>query len=211
MTKRTTEHPGKDPFDLIAEMLMELVWQLIRAAGVVMVWALLFPMISVPIGAAVAAWVLVSRVLGVVVAGASVAGIMLWRWKCPEMFQRWITIRARHRFLRWWRYRRRWAKRLQACSLTVTQDDSTIVPRLVTAEIGDAVDRLRVRMLPGQCPDDYASRVDRIAHTFGAQSCRAVVAGPALMEIVLRQQDSLAETIDLPPLDSPRRNRKKAA
>ncbi|GAB2699743.1 hypothetical protein [Nocardia thraciensis] len=203
-----------DPFEEISEAVLKVVWQLTRAVFVAVWWAVLFPMISLPLAGAVAAGVLVSWVLGVVVVGVFLAVIMLWRWKRPEMFERWITARARCRFLTWWRYRSRWDKRLEACNLTVRRADkpgAVFIPRLQSAEIGQAVDRLRVRMVDGQCPDDYENRVDRIAHTFGAQNCSATVAAPGVMELALRQSDSLAETITLPRIDGPGRSGNKEA
>ncbi|MBF6334236.1 hypothetical protein [Nocardia transvalensis] len=200
MASRTSER-GKDPFDLIAEAVMELVWLALKAAVVLVWWVVLFPMVSVPIGFAVAVGVWVSWVLGVVVVGVFIAVMVLWRLRSPQTFERWLTSRARRRFLAWWRYRSRWSRRLQACHLTVIRGESTLVPRLVGVEIGEAVDRLRVRMLEGQCPDDYANRTAHIAHAFGAHDCRATVIGPGVMELVMRQRDSLAETIALPRID----------
>ncbi|MFI5777407.1 hypothetical protein [Nocardia sp. NPDC051570] len=200
-TRNTSQRNNFDVFDLFASALLHLVWYLLIAAGVVAWWAVLFPMVSVPIVAAVVVWVLAGKVLGVVVVGVFIAVMVLWRGRSPQTFERWITSRARARFLTWWRYRRCWAQYLRACNLTVTREDSTLVPRLVTVRIGDALDRVRVRMLEGQCPADYESRVDRIAHTFGAHGCRATIVGPGLMELVLRRTDSLAETITLPRLN----------
>jgi hypothetical protein len=203
MATKTTQ-AQQDPADVICTALMELVWLLVKAVAVVAWWALLFPMISIPVGVAVAVWVLVGWVWGVVVVGVSIAGIMLWRAKRPEMFERWITRRARARLLSWFRYRRRWAKLLQACNLTVDGDDATFVPRLVGVQVGDATDRLQVRMLAGQCPDDYENRTAHLAHAFGALECRATIIGPAMVELVFRHADSLAETIELPRIDGDR-------
>ena len=208
-TKTADTH--RDPSDVITEALMELVWQLIKAAAVLVWWVVLFPMISVPLGLAVAAGVLVGWQVGVVVVGVFAAGIMLWRWKRPEMFERWVSRRARHRFLTWFRYRRRWIKLLTACHLVVTYDDTTLIPRLVGVQIGDSIDRVKVRMLAGQCPDDYENRVSHLAHAFGAQECRASIVGPALVELVFRHADSLAEAIDLPRSDGGRWDKGVAA
>lgn len=211
--ERNTLHCNepRDPFDVIAGALLELVWQVVRVALVAVWWAALFPVITLPLASAVAVGVVWGWGMGVVVVGVFIAGIMLWRRRRPEMFERWVTSRARARFLAWWRYRRLWTKRLHACHLTVRDDESVRVPRLVGVEIGETLDRLRVRMLPGQCPDDYNNRVERIAHTFGAHACRATVAGPSVMELVLRQSDSLTETITLPDIDGPGRTGREAA
>lgn len=198
---KTTDQPGNDIADVILTALGTAVWLLIKAVAVGVWWAVLFPMISIPVGLAVAAGVLLVWWVGVVVAGVSVAGIMLWRAKRPEMFERWITRRARTRFLRWWRYTRRWDTLLAACKLTVPGDNSTFIPRLLSVDIGHTVDRLRVRMLAGQCPEDYENRVVRLAHSFGALECRATIIGPGVMELVMRQADSLSQPIAVPRID----------
>ncbi|MGY4103718.1 hypothetical protein ACW2Q0_29780 [Nocardia sp. R16R-3T] len=192
MTTKTTNPNGLDVFDRIAVGLLNTVWA-------VTAWTVLFPMISIPLASAVLAGVLLGWPAGVVVVGISAAGIMLWRRSRPEMFERWVTRRARTRFLTWFRYRRRWVKLLTACHLSVTYDDGTLVPRLISVEVGESVDRLRVRMLAGQCPDDYENRVTHLAHAFGAQQCRATIVAPATVELTFRHRDSLAETITLPP------------
>ncbi|WP_280256158.1 hypothetical protein [Nocardia wallacei] len=202
---------SRDPFEVFAGALLELVWQAVRAVFVAAWWAALFPAITLPLVAAVLVGLVWGWGVGVVVVGVFATGIMLWRWRRPEMFERWITSRARTRFLIWWRYRRHWASHLNACHLTVRDDETVRVPRLVAAEIGATVDRLTVRMLPGQCPDDYTNRVSPLAHTFGAQECRASVVGPGVLELVLRQSDSLAEPITLPTADGPDWTGKEAA
>ncbi|MGY4102875.1 hypothetical protein ACW2Q0_25440 [Nocardia sp. R16R-3T] len=200
MATKTTD-TQQDPFDMIGSALLHLVWYTLIGIGVALWWAVLFPMISIPLALAVAAGVVLGPVFGVVTLGVFIAGIMLWRWKRPEMFERWVTRRARTRFLAWFRYRRRWARLTQACRLTISREDWTLVPKLVSVEIGDAVDRLRVRMLEGHCPADFENRVEHLAHAFGAQECRAIIVGPGTVELVMRQGDSLAEVIALPRTD----------
>jgi hypothetical protein len=203
MATKTTQ-AQQDPADVICTALMELVWLLVKAVAVVAWWAVLFPMISVPLGLAVAAWVLVGWPLGVVVVGVFIAGMVLWRRRSRQTFEQWITSRARTRFLAWFRYRRRWARLMDACHLSIIRDDNTLVPRLVSVAIGDTVDRLRVRMLEGHCPDDWENRVEHLAHGFGALECRISIVSPALVELVFRHADSLAETIALPRIDGGR-------
>ncbi|MFI7195807.1 hypothetical protein ACIBQ0_39325 [Nocardia nova] len=185
-----------DVFDLFALGVLQGIGFVFVAAW----WAVLFPMISIPVGIAVAAWVLVSWVLGVVVVGVFIAGMVLWRLRSPQTFERWITSRARHRARAWWRYRRHWAKLAIACGLGVKNhyDGTVRAPRLTGVETSASLDRLRVRMLEGQCPEDYINRVSRIAHTFGALDCRATIVGPGTVELVMRHKDSLAETVTLP-------------
>ncbi|WP_225732253.1 MULTISPECIES: hypothetical protein [unclassified Nocardia] len=106
---------------------------------------------------------------------------------------RWLTAWPRTRLIGWWRYGRRWARQLTTCHLTGPADARMIPPRL-RIEIGvDGVDRLLVRMLPGQCPADWENRTTRLAAAFGATRCHATLVGPAIVELLFYQPDSLAE------------------
>ncbi|WP_330233966.1 hypothetical protein OHA40_16830 [Nocardia sp. NBC_00508] len=195
MTTKTSTR--LDVFDLIGLALLNTVWWVVIGLW----WLLLFPMISVPLALVVTAWVVLGWPVGLAAAGVSVAGIMLWQRQRPEMFERWVNRRARTRFLTWYRYRRRWAKLMAACHLTIDRDDRRFIPRLLDVEIGSAVDRVRVRMLEGHCPADFENRAEHLAHAFGAMECRATITGPGTVELAFRQSDALADTIVLPRVD----------
>ncbi|WP_067833351.1 hypothetical protein [Nocardia lijiangensis] len=196
MTTKT--HTDRDPFDLLGLAVLNLGGWLITGAAVTIWWAVLFPMISIPLALAVIAGAFLGPVAAAVVVGVFAAGMVLWRRRSPETFERWITTRAKHRFLTWLRYRRRWARLMTACHLTVTTDDRTATPRLLAVQIGDSVDRVRVRMLPGHCPADWENRVEHLAHAFGVLECRARIVGPSTVELAFRHQDSLAKPVTLP-------------
>ncbi|WP_019928107.1 hypothetical protein [Nocardia sp. BMG111209] len=176
---------------------------LATVVGNLVCWAVLFPMLSLPVVAVVAAGVVWGWPAAAVAFGASAAGIVFWRWQRPAMFERWVTGRARTRFLVWWRYRRRWNTHLHACGLTIEHAGIASVPVLQQVTIGVAADVLRVRMLPGQCPADYENRVEHLAHAFGAIECRATITGPALVQLVLRRGDTLAVPTRIPPVGLP--------
>ncbi|WP_328411252.1 hypothetical protein [Nocardia sp. NBC_00403] len=104
-----------------------------------------------------------------------------------------IVSPVRARYLAWYRYRRRWTRLMTTARLTRTTDDGAIrVPRLLSVRIGEATDRVRVRMLDGHCPADYENRTIQLAGTFGARGCDAALIGPGTVEIILHQQDSPA-------------------
>ncbi|MFD6272385.1 hypothetical protein [Nocardia asteroides] len=180
-----------------SDVVMDLVGRALIAVVVggfrVIWWAMLFPIISVPVllSAAVGWWF--GWPFGAGMVGASVAGIMLWRWKCPEMFERWLSGRIRSRWLTWFRYRRRWASVMRACSLTKSGGDTVEVPRLVSAHIGESLDTVRAKMLPGHSPADWENRADHIAHAFGTRHAAVAIVGPALVELTFRRRDSLSE------------------
>ncbi|MGY4102715.1 hypothetical protein ACW2Q0_24620 [Nocardia sp. R16R-3T] len=118
-----------------------------------------------------------------------VAGMLLWRFRSPRTFRRWIGAPLRARYLGWFRYRLRWTRRMTAARLALTTADGvTRVPRLLSVRIGDTTDRVRVRMLHGHCPADYENRTIRLAEVFGVPGCDAAIVGPGTVEIVLYQQ-----------------------
>lgn len=196
-----------DGFDLFALGLLNLLW----AAVVGLWWLVLFPMISIPLALVVTAWVVGGWPVGLAVAGVSVAGLLLWQRARPQMFDRWVTARARTRFLTWHRYRRRWVKLMRACHLSIDRGDRTFIPRLLGVQIGPVTDRVRVRMLDGHCPADFENRVTHLAHAFSALDCRATITGPGTVELAFRRSDSLAETVILPRVDHWTKGRGQAA
>ncbi|WP_067811533.1 hypothetical protein [Nocardia beijingensis] len=196
-----------DVFDLVALGLLNLLWGTLLGLW----WLLLLPVVSVPLVLVAVAGAFLGPAAALVVAGLSAAGIMLWRIQRPEMFERWVTRRARVRFLTWFRYRRRWARLMTACHLSIDRGDRTFIPRLLGVEIGPATDRVRVRMLDGHCPADFENRVSHLAHAFGALDCRATITGPGTVELAFRRSDSLAATVILPRVDHWTKGRGQAA
>lgn len=210
-TNTSTRNPERDPMDVLGLAVIKLVSGLLTAAFLALSWAVLFPMVSLPIVAAVAAGVFVHPWAGVGVAGGAVAGMVLWRRRSPETFERWLTARARARALAWVRYRRRWVALMTACNLVVREGERVMVPRWLEVWIGEADDLVLVRMLPGQCPEDFENRVDRLAHAFGADECRVRVDGPGVIELNFRYGDALAAPVDLPHIDGGLGSTKEAA
>ncbi|WP_280507498.1 hypothetical protein [Nocardia flavorosea] len=200
-TVTTGSQRRRDPFDLLGLTVLYSGWYLVAGIVTALHWAFLFPPISVPIALAVTAGVLVGWPSGVAVAVAFTAMLLLWRKTRPEMFDRWITDRARTRFLTWWRYQRNWARLMKACRLVVTTETRTVTPKLLAVGIGHGTDRVQLRMLEGQSPADFEMRADTIAHAFKAEQCRASIVGPATVELRFRFGDALADTMVLPRVD----------
>jgi DNA segregation ATPase FtsK/SpoIIIE, S-DNA-T family len=102
-----------------------------------------------------------------------VTGLLLvWRLAHPESF---------HRFVGWpwrgaWRqrlvYRRGWQPAMVTCGLAIHVNGREFVPSLLRVTSAGPVDQVRVRMLAGQVPEDYAQMSERLARTFGAAECR---------------------------------------
>ncbi|MET8653832.1 hypothetical protein [Nocardia aurea] len=197
-TTTTTTTTGHDPLDLIGLAVIEFASGFLFGIMVTARWMVLFPMFSLPVLLAVAVGSRVHPLAGLGVVAVQVAGLIIWRVKHPDSFHRWITCRARARFLTWFRYRRRWIPLLTACGLVVTDGDRVRVPRLLKVWIGDSDDLVQVRMVPGHRPDDYSDRADQLAHAFGARECRVRVLGPGLVELNFHYLDALADPVNLP-------------
>ncbi|MEV4156603.1 hypothetical protein AB0J48_26630 [Nocardia salmonicida] len=198
MTTTTTTTTNSDPAGEALDAVLTGLGRLLLGSFVLVWWAVLFPMVSVPAGLSVAAGWFYGWPFGVGVAGGAVAGMVLWRVSSPQTFERWFTGRVRSRFLAWFRYRRRWATMLTACGLATREGDRVFVPRLVSVKIGDTLDTVRARMLPGHSPDAWTHRADHFAHGFGAQQAKVRLAGPGRVEIVFRRSDSLAAPVVVP-------------
>lgn len=195
MKTTTTTTTAADPMSEALDALLTFAGRILLGGFVLVWWAVLFPMVTIPAGLAVAAGYLIGWPAGIGVAGGTVAGMVLWRQRSPQTFERWFTGRIRSRFLTWHRYRRRWATLLTACDLSTRDGDRVLVPRLVSVQIGDSTDTVRTRMLPGHSPDSWTNRRDHLAHGFGAQEARIRFAGPGLVEIVFRRSDALAAVV----------------
>ncbi|MEU4316622.1 hypothetical protein [Nocardia sp. NPDC024068] len=200
-TVKLARDQKRDPFDLIGLAVLNTGWYLLLGWAVAIHWALLFPVISAPIALALTAGVVFGWPIGLatgLAGGLLVAG---FRRRFPDLFARWVTDRARSRFLTWWRYRRNWARRMKACRLTVTTDTGVQVPKLLAVGIGDCTDRVRLRMLEGQTPIGWANSAEAFAHAFRAEQAYAHIVGPATVELVVRRGDALADTVLLPRVD----------
>ncbi|TCJ94628.1 hypothetical protein [Nocardia alba] len=198
MNTTTTTTTTHDPAGEILDAVLTAAGRLLLSVFTLAWWAILFPMVSVPAGIAVAAGWFFGWPAGVGVAGVAVAGMVLWRVSSPQTFERWFTGRVRSRFLAWFRYRRRWATMTAACGLSTRDGDRVFIPRLVSVEIGESLDIVRARMLPGHCPDTWTNRADHLAHGFGAQKAKVGFVGPGLVEITFRRSDSLADPVVVP-------------
>lgn len=146
-----------------------------RKVGGSLGWLIRHPLVLVPVALA---WVAVRFTdafgLRLVAGAALVAALVLaaWRVGARESFIRIVTWRCRG----WWRasrvYRFAWQPAMVSTGLTVTLNGREYLPRMLRVSSTGTVDRVWVRMLPGQVLDDWTSVAPRLAQTFGAQECR---------------------------------------
>ena len=135
-------------------------------------------------------------------AGSVAVVLAVWRWAWPVSFSRWVAAPARNRW-RVWRYRRRWPSVMTISGLAELYQARVLLPVLGKVTATAHVDRVAVRLVSGQSPDDFAHVADNLAHGFGALLCRIreARAGSLVLEFV--RKDALA--VPVPALAVPAR------
>ena len=177
--------------------LSRLVWMLLR-------WAVLFPVISVPLTACGAIAYRWDWPAGVWAFGVFLLLLVVWRLALPRSFRRWVSRRIWIRWRAWSLYREQWASVCALHGLTSQLNDAVLVPALQRLVISDAFDVLTVRMLAGQSTTDWQRQSEALAHAFGASLVRVRTAQPGWVEIEVQHHDPLASVVAVPsPSSSP--------
>lgn len=102
----------------------------------------------------------------------AVLALTCWAKVHRASFSRFVGGPVRSSWRRTVVYRRGWQPAMVTCGLDVRVVDKQYLPQLRRVRSSGNVDRVRVRMLPGQVLDDYAEQVERLAMTLGAVECR---------------------------------------
>ena len=123
-------------------------------------------------------------------------GLVSWRVASPEGFTRLVRWRVRG----WWRtfrvYRYYWQPAMVTANLEVRTDTKEYLPKRLKVRSTASVDRVTVRMLPGQVLDDWTAMAPRLAQTFDAQECRVrTTAHHQRLELWFRVRDPLTQPI----------------
>jgi DNA segregation ATPase FtsK/SpoIIIE, S-DNA-T family len=133
--------------------------------------------------------------LGVIVLAVSIAALLvLWRWRFPSSFSRFIATPARRQW-RAWHYRRRWAAVMTIGRLAPVYQGRVMLPVLGKVSATAFTDRVHVRLVSGQSAADFAVRADNLAHGFGAILCRIRSASPGALVLEFVRRDALAAII----------------
>jgi DNA segregation ATPase FtsK/SpoIIIE, S-DNA-T family len=134
-----------------------------------------------------------------ILAGSLVLALAVWRWCWPVSFARWIAAPARNRW-RGWRYRRRWPGVMTISGLAELYQARVLLPVLGKVTATSHVDRVAVRLVSGQSPDDFAHVADNLAHGFGAMLCRIREARTGSLVLEFVRKDALATPIPALPV-----------
>lgn len=191
--------PGaNDPLITIVEIAGRLTLAVIRFEVTLLLWAVLFPMMSGPVVLTALAWRTGGTTAATVVALACVMALVRWRLAQPESFRRLVSGRIWKRWRRWSTYRRPWRHLCAMHGLTVVLNEHVAIPRLHKVKVGYSSDVLTVRMLYGQSVDNWLAVSDALAHAFGALSVSVRTSKPGWIVIDVHHTDALAAVVDLP-------------
>lgn len=175
--------------------LLAIVW-LVRGIFRSVVLAVRYWWITGPVAAAW--WIAESygwqMLLGTVL---TLAAVCLGWWRLhPSSWLRFGWYQAVARCRRLWIYRRGWTPAMTACGLASAHGGDRWVPRLLAVRSNRWGDRVTVRLLPGQHPDDWATAAPRLAYTFHLREARAYTADrPDRVVLHFVRRDPLTGTV----------------
>ena len=138
-------------------------------------------------------------VLGVLVAVVAVVLVVWWRAH-PVTFHRFGGRVLLGLWRSFWAYGVRWRTAMMLSGLGGRFNGQEYVPRVVRVRAGRFADRVTVRMVVGQQPQDWSRRLDALAHGFGARSCQVceLPRRPGYLQLVVGRLDPLAQVITVP-------------
>jgi DNA segregation ATPase FtsK/SpoIIIE, S-DNA-T family len=185
-------------------MVVKALWWVVRflarepaVSGVAMFLSGLCALLYLDRGAFVAA----------VPLGLVAVALAVWRMVDREGWDRLVGWRVLASWRAWRIYGRRWRSVMTLTGLTDSYAGEDLVPKLERVVARDGHDRLIVRMIEGQHPDDYTAAAERLAHSFGIRTCRARrvvdhrgLAVPGAMWLDMHYRDPLVEPLPAIPL-----------
>jgi len=138
-------------------------------------------------------------VLAVLVAVVMV-GLVVWWRAHPASFHRFGGRVLLGLWRSFWAYGVRWRTAMMLSGLGGRFNGDEYVPRVIRVRAGRYADRVTVRMVAGQQPEDWSRRLDALAHGFGARSVQVceIPRRPGYLQLVVRRLDPLARVITLP-------------
>ncbi|GAY12623.1 FtsK/SpoIIIE domain-containing protein [Pseudonocardia sp. N23] len=137
-------------------------------------------------------------VAGAVALVAVVGGV--WRWRWPDSFDRIVRRQIASEWRRAWVYGRVWRRTTRFANLVRKAGSTHYYPRVRMVRADGWRDRVGVRLLHGQSPDEFTARADSLAHSFGAVSCRVRQDKPRRIWLDFIHSDPLRDPIAPPAL-----------
>ena len=178
--------------DLLGQQLGRLLFAVVRQ-----------PWLWVPALAMSGLWVLLGPAGLSVALFAIATAAVCWARLHRASFNRLAALRLRAVWRRLWVYRRCWQPAMVTAGLDVRVADREYLPWLRSVSSTKSVDRVRVKMLPGQILDDYAEQSERLAMSLGAVECRVRTGRKhGEVELWFLVKDPLTEIVPVPDAQS---------
>jgi S-DNA-T family DNA segregation ATPase FtsK/SpoIIIE len=188
-----------DAGGLVRTVLIVVV--VLFAGWLLLAWAFVKrPLLALPIVAFTALAVLVGMHDAQALAVYLLVALLVWRRAHRASFERVIGMRARSRWVRWWTYERRWRNTMLQSGLGKRTRVREAVPKICKVVSTRWGDRVLVRMLLGQCTEDYERAAPELGHSFGAASCRVREDRPGYAWLEFTKRDPLVETVPALPI-----------
>lgn len=176
----------------------DLIWSLLKVAGHLFWWAILFPALSVPVFIAIwAAWTHGVR-MGIFTVWLAAVAYGAWAFLAPALFTAWVVDPVRQRCLSWWRYARNWESVCALHGLTARFGERTLTPALQSVQIGQHADVLVVRAVTGQSINDWQKQAPALAAAWRADRLVIRPTTPGELRVIIMRGDILAKPIRLP-------------
>jgi len=139
-------------------------------------------------------------VLGGLVATVAVVLVVWWRAH-PVTFHRFGGRVLLGLWRSFWAYGVRWRTAMMLSGLGGRFNGDEYVPRVVRVRAGRFADRVTVRMVVGQQPEDWSRRLGALAHGFGARSAQVVELPrrPGYVQLTVGRLDPLPTSSPSPP------------
>jgi S-DNA-T family DNA segregation ATPase FtsK/SpoIIIE len=171
------------------------------AGWLLLAWAIVKrPVLALPVAAFTGLVVLVGMHDAQALAIYALVGLWIWRRTHRASFDCVIGRWARSGWRRWWVYERRWRGAMSLSGLGKRGRVREAVPKIQRVASTRWGDRVLVRLLLGQCTEDFERAAPELAHSFGASSCRVREERPARVWLQFTTADPLRETVPALPV-----------
>jgi S-DNA-T family DNA segregation ATPase FtsK/SpoIIIE len=178
-----------------------IVVVMLVAGWLLLAWVIVKrPILAIPVAIFTALVLLVGMHDAQALAIYALVGLWIWRRAHRDSFDRIIGRWTRSRWRRWWVYERRWRSTMLHCGLGRRGALRDAAPKIDTVHSNRWCDRVRVRLLLGQCTDDYEHAAPGLAHSFGAIACRIKEDQPGRLWLQFTSADPLTKTVPALPV-----------
>jgi S-DNA-T family DNA segregation ATPase FtsK/SpoIIIE len=205
-----------------AAVLFVALWLIVKAVmwalrEVVIHWRTTLNLLAVAVW-----WHWLGWVSLVVLVGAVAVSLGSWRLADLRSFDRWVGRHLRAWWLRWTVYARKLPDWLHACGLSMRDDALPVVvtvnlvgrkkvrrerqvaavrlPVVLGVKSGPSWDEVRVRLVPGQKPEDYDEAARALASARQVARCQVREIKPNVVSIDFQRRNLLADAVPCRPL-----------